>query len=422
MANVHFRNIQTLQYLGNKSRIIDYVCTPMLQFQNVTTIVDLFAGTGSIGYAMKDYKSIVSNDLEYYSFIVNQAILNGCLFSSQEKQNFYYTIKKNFLRLSKLLKAPIELEKKYFRGSDMDGYKAFCDETPSIFNSQTNSIVGMEPLWEFVNDIVPGVGPTSNCLPCLFVTYYANAYFGIRQCIEIDAICSAIRQQRDLRVQYVLLTALMSALSKTASTTTHFAQYLKINSFSGFGNIVSKRSASIITLFKRQLYYLERKGLFNCSAPCERCFNMDYVDLLDRLNMNENFLVYADPPYFKEHYSRYYHILNTLCLYDYPIPDINPQTKKLSVGRYRSNRNVSPFGKKAKALSAFRFLLEKCSIANTPLFISYADDSIVDIESLYKLACHYYEVEMKKIQLNHSKQGRDSVSKVNEMLLICKPY
>ena len=137
--------------------------------------------------------------------------------------------------------------------------------------------------------------------------------------------------------------------------------------------------------------------------------------------MNGNFLVYADPPYFKEHYSRYYHILNTLCLYDYPIPDINPQTKKLSVGRYRSNRNVSPFGKKAKALSAFQLLLEKCSTANAPLFISYADDSIVDIESLYNLACQYYEVEIKKIQLNHSKQGRDSVSKVNEMLLICKP-
>ena len=171
----------------------------------------------------------------------------------------------------------------------MDGYKTFCDETPSIFNPQKNSIAEMEPLLAFVNDIVPGVGPTSNCLPCLFVTYYANAYFGIRQCIEIDAICSAIRQQLDLRVQYVLLTALMSALSKTASTTTHFAQYLKINSFSGFGNIVSKRSASIVTLFKRQLYYLERKGLLNCSAPYERCFNMDYVDLLDRLNMNENF-------------------------------------------------------------------------------------------------------------------------------------
>lgn len=85
MPKSRFRDIQTLQYLGSKSRILDYVCTPMLQHQEATTVIDLFAGTGAVGYAMQDYKRIVSNDLEYYSYVVNQAILNGCMFDSQKK-------------------------------------------------------------------------------------------------------------------------------------------------------------------------------------------------------------------------------------------------------------------------------------------------------------------------------------------------
>lgn len=421
MPKSRFRDIQTLQYLGSKSRILDYVCTPMLQHQEATTVIDLFAGTGAVGYAMQDYKRIVSNDLEYYSYVVNQAILNGCMFDSQKKIDFYHAIKLHYLRLEKLLKESILLEKRFFRGCDMEGYKAFCHETPSIFNPETNR-QDLKPLEEFAKDIVPGIGPQYSCIPCLFLAYYANTYFGIRQCCEIDAICSAIHQQEDQRVQFVLLTALMSAMSKTASTTTHFAQYLKINSFSSYGNLVAKRATSIVTLFRRQLNYFEKKGLLNMEKPHATCYNMDYFDFLSKTNeLNYQCIVYADPPYFKEHYSRYYHILNTVCLYDYPVPDINPQTKELSVGRYRSNRNVSPFGKKAKALLAFKDLLTICSGSGATLFISYADDSIVKIEALHELALQYYHVEKKETGLSHSKQGRDSVSKVNEILLICNP-
>ena len=68
-------------------------------------------------------------------------------------------------------------------------------------------------------------------------------------------------------------------------------------------------------------------------------------------------------PYFKEHYSRYYHVLNTLCLYDYPALPINPQTHELSIGRNREDRRGSDFGKKAKALGAFETLITKCATA-----------------------------------------------------------
>ena len=41
--------------MGSKSRIISNICDPIVQNKDITKVVDLFAGTGSVGYAIKDY-------------------------------------------------------------------------------------------------------------------------------------------------------------------------------------------------------------------------------------------------------------------------------------------------------------------------------------------------------------------------------
>ena len=100
---------------------------------------------------------------------------------------------------------------------------------------------------------------------------------------------------------------------------------------------------------------------------------------------------------------------------------VNPQTHELSIGRYRENRTVSDFGKKAKALGAFNKLITKCSQAGAWLMISYSDNSIVDIASLQELAEEKYDVLIKKVGLSHSNQGRSSTSKVDEYIFVCRP-
>ena len=56
--------ISTLQYMGSKSRILESICMPIIDNKDISRVVDLFAGTGSVGYALSPYKSIVSNDLD----------------------------------------------------------------------------------------------------------------------------------------------------------------------------------------------------------------------------------------------------------------------------------------------------------------------------------------------------------------------
>ena len=53
--------------------------------------------------------------------------------------------------------------------------------------------------------------------------------------------------------------------------------------------------------------------------------------------------------------------------------------------------------------------------------ISYSDNSIVDISDIQALAEKRYDVLIEKVELGHSKQGRSSISKVDEYIFICRP-
>lgn len=416
-----YNEISTLQYMGSKARIISHICDPIIKNKPIKTVVDLFAGTGCVGYALKSYKNVISNDIEYYAYIINQAILNGCSFSMSDEDSFWEAVEEQYTLLQAKVSSVLSLEKSFFIDDvDYKLYQAFCEKTPSVFEPQSDDS-RMKELAELVSRVTPGKEPSLG-FPCLFLTYFANAYFGVAQCCQIDALRSVIEQFEDKHTKNVLLTVLMSVMSAAASTTTHFAQFLKVKSKSTCNNLLSKRKINIIEECKALLKEYRKVGL--CSKEEHEmldCYNLDFSECLDSITLDNSTLVYADPPYFKEHYSRYYHVLNTLCLYDYPTMAVNPQTHELSIGRYREDRRVSDFGKKAKALGAFETLITKCASAGSWLMISYSDNSIVDIVDLQTLAEKQYDVLIEKVELSHSKQGRSSTSKVDEYIFICRP-
>lgn len=420
----YINRISTLQYMGSKSRLLDSICTPIIENTEIRTVVDLFAGTGSVGYALSPYKEIVSNDLEYFAYVLNEAILNGCVMSPADFDTLFKKIRVECQVSETFLHDAITAEEHYL-SLPLDKFKDyafFSDNTPSVFNKET-SITPLKQIETLVRMIKPGNKIQEVPYSCLFITYFSNAYFGIKQCCQIDAIVSVIHGLTDERQRYVLLSALMSALSLTASTTTHFAQFLKVNSKNTFKNIKEKRSTDIVDLFKEALDRFEKNGLLNRAKKQHECFNDDFQVCLNTINMDEHTLVYADPPYFKEHYSRYYHVLNTLCLYDYPELAINLQRHEYSVGRYRADRNVSDFGKRAKVIDAFQRLINICADKRANLIISYSENSLVKICELLQLTKTRYCVRVDKVKLKHSSQGRatDSDQTVKEFVFLCVP-
>jgi len=71
--------METLNYIGSKKKLFNtilQVCKNNIIDINKKSFADLFSGTGTIGYNMNKYcKKIISNDLEYYSYIINYALL-----------------------------------------------------------------------------------------------------------------------------------------------------------------------------------------------------------------------------------------------------------------------------------------------------------------------------------------------------------
>lgn len=74
--------MNTLNYIGSKKTLKDTIfkiCEDNIHNIEDLSFADLFAGTGTIGFNVNIkegfFKNVISNDLEYYSFIINSALL-----------------------------------------------------------------------------------------------------------------------------------------------------------------------------------------------------------------------------------------------------------------------------------------------------------------------------------------------------------
>jgi adenine-specific DNA-methyltransferase len=71
--------METLNYIGSKKTLISNIikiCNDNIPNLKNLSFADLFSGTGTVGYNMnKLCKKIIGNDLEYYSYIINCALL-----------------------------------------------------------------------------------------------------------------------------------------------------------------------------------------------------------------------------------------------------------------------------------------------------------------------------------------------------------
>lgn len=78
--------MQTLNYIGSKKTLFNSilsVCKWHISDLDNRNFADLFAGTGTVAFNMKKYcKKIEANDLEYYSYIINSALLK-CNYSKK---------------------------------------------------------------------------------------------------------------------------------------------------------------------------------------------------------------------------------------------------------------------------------------------------------------------------------------------------
>ena len=158
--------LNTIRYMGIKTNLLEKLIPAI---QDITpkngTILDLMAGSNAVSYALKEFFTVYTNDVQEYSYVISKAVI--------ENQSENISSKTAEKDLSEHIKKNLETSEYNF-----------------------------------------------------FETVYANTYFSKTQCKYIDSIRYAIAKLDNEYRRSLYLFALMCAMCKVQSTPGHFAQFM----------------------------------------------------------------------------------------------------------------------------------------------------------------------------------------------------
>jgi adenine-specific DNA methylase len=272
----------------------------------------------------------------------------------------------------------------------------------------------------------------------LCTRWFGGVYFSFKQSVELDSLLTlAFSKQPEHRDTY--LAAVLGTASDVVNTVgKHFAQPLKITDRSGrikshlIPKVIKDRTMDAHQVFEKwRQCYME---LPRSHGKYHRTLTQDYRETLANLP-SDTAIIYADPPYTRDHYSRFYHVLETLCLRTEPVATRVPTKGRVTVSRglYGQERYQSPFCIPSQAANAFEQLFRLASINKIPLLLSYspyprgsqARPRLLTLSEVIRIAStHYRAVEVKRINLSHNKlntRANSTAKVVNaEVVMLCQ--
>lgn len=379
--------------MGSKSKIMGFVLEGINEVYDGGSICDLFAGSASLAGALKQQCAVQSNDIQSYSAIIAKT------YSLAYRQ-------KGMPSADQLISRAEEIVKRNLKalGLNID-YRSISslDEFNDVENIQKKLLNrSFRRSWH------------------LFAKNYSGTWWNYEQCLWIDAIRQIADEYKSSPSYTVILSSLMFAMAYTSQGTGHFAQYRDAKTKSSMADILIYRKRSIQSYFERK--YNEAIEWIPKSKPKldHSTTSLDYEDCLNKF---EGGTVYADPPYCFVHYSRFYHALETLVLYDYP--ELQFKGGQVVKGRYRENRHQSPFCIKTQVKDAFVRLFKGVEHSQSNLAMSYSNTGMITIEEMEALATEIFKgrtIELLFTDHQHMTLGRqnDRHRDVKECLLLVK--
>lgn len=368
-----------ITYMGTKRALAPLVSEVIARAQS-GVLLDAFSGMCSVGETVNNSRQVWNNDVQIFASNVAKA-----LFTSRDSPPTpltcadltfpHFQIQRD--RLTQKYKKSLSTESELVKANSFSEFKIHFEALAKQLLLANKSCHVRSPH--------------------LFAITYSGTYFGIKQAIEADSIIAALMKAKlDKTISNDehrwMIIALGRAMLKVANSTGHFAQYLKPKADS-YRRYIALRKRSMWT------EWLSSISLLTPVADIEwrrgnRVFNQDSLTLIPKLVRKkiEIGVIYADPPYTDDQYSRYYHLLETLCLYDYP--------EVSGTGLYRHRRYQTPFSIKSKASAAIQKLIESCAKTGADLVLSYPTNGLVceagtDIRSLLR-------GKFKRVEVCHS--------------------
>jgi len=432
-----------VQYLGSKMRLVSDIGNQMNELaQGNGLYADLYAGSGVVTHHLAQNNNVLAVDTQHYSASILRALLSSEQTEFGNKsldrlENAFRTISS---KLSAALEDLIGAESLAFAKANSGTSKllsTIIEEgsiEASLYRRVKSKVVrsAIDSSLRRLNRLDPNKRFT-------IVRYFGGAYFSYQQAIDLEALSVAISQQSSSR-QRALRGVLLSVASSIACTVgKQFAQPLRLMKSDGTATAVllkralRDRQSDIWTEYQT---WASRWSHATSSRLANSSNIVHQGDAAKTIATCEQKIAaaYADPPYTIDHYSRFYHVLDTISRQDAPGIQLTGDGKPLR-GLYRPDRYQSPFCIPSQVSGAFESLFHEISLKRIPLLLSYSDfeaDSkerprLMTKRDLLALASKYFKnVGMIDAQPHahrklNSQRVNTTAKKSAEYFVICKP-
>jgi adenine-specific DNA-methyltransferase len=423
-----------IQYLGSKWRLLDDIerAVNNVSRHDGAQVIDLFSGSGVVAARLARTRQVTAVDVQEYARVLAGA---------------------------QLAPAPVDFESLFDRAAHefallmRPAVRALVDHESAVVASHQDRAAGVCDLVDFGSmAAMATAAPTTlralltrandelrDAASAVMTRHYGGVYFSYEQAATLDALAVAARQVRDDERDTALAMVLSTASELVASVGGHFAQPVRPRTKDGRvkpGIVTNVARSRAIDPMAAAFRWATRYRALSPSPYASSAVRADYKVPLSRLSTDVG-CIYADPPYTREHYSRFYHVLETLALGDEPgLSQVRiGGSLRPSRGLYRHARHQSPFCVVSEAPEAFAALMSPLADAGVPLVLSYSPipqtdkprARVMTLGALIGLAERYFgRVEVRSVgAIAHAKLNTRRLNAPAtydaEVLIECQP-
>lgn len=404
-----------ISYMGTKKRLAPKIAEIIARAPS-GPLLDLFSGVGTIGESVGLARPVWLNDTQEFSCLINRCLFQGSCYPAR---NFDFP---QFEKLFQKQKLFLESENSDLLSTERGALRGSPKKT--AIAKANNALRNATAFNEARTSRKPRKGSRKH--HSLFSKTYAGTYLSLEQCMDVDAISFACSKllKADLiseKTHDWALLALCEAISGCATTTGHFAQFLDVNP-NNLQRYAIQRTRNLHLKWSENLKKYRSLGTYRWRKT-NRVINGDAIKTLENINSENGqtpSVIYADPPYTDDQYSRYYHLLETAILYDHPTVS--------GKARYRNDRFRSNFCLKTKAVNSIDAIASGAKNIGATLVLSYPTVGLIDepkTQLLQILGKHMTDVKIAlEEKLGHSSMGASKGNakvSATEMVMVGTP-
>jgi adenine-specific DNA-methyltransferase len=374
-----------MKYMGSKRAMLQNGLGDLLRREAVTAhrFVDLFTGSGAVAayVAMRFPIPVLAFDLQHYG-----AILAGAVINRQTSLNWKMVWRNWYLRAEAYFNTrEIPVQDNVTKVIVTD-FRAWCNQQPDLPITQA----------------------------------YGGHYFSPKQAVWIDSLRLSLPRSEPSRT--VALAALIQAASQSAAAPGHTAQPFQPTR-TAIRFIKEAWNKDIVA--KTQIAFEALAGQF-----AQHLGQATVADAnLAAMQLQEGDLAFIDPPYSGVHYSRFYHVLET-------IADGNCGGVT-GVGRYpaRERRPRSKYSVCSASSGALGDLLAKVSNGGARAVLTFPDHNCsngLGGNSVREIAAQHFHIREMHVESQFStlggtgderqnEGGRAARRRAKELMLILEP-